>query len=245
MKRLVFIFSMLFVGSLKGQSIKVAVAANLQSIIKVLAQDFNQKTGLTIEPIIGASGNLAAQIKNGAPYDLFLSADMNFPSQLYNEGFSSQKPIVYAKGSLIICSNQDIIIENWGNLLQSGKVVKIAIANPKIAPYGKATEEALTKLDILKNIQPKLVYGESISQVNTYITTGVVDIGFTTQAMVTDQTNKNKLYWKVVDANLYQPIEQGMVVLKSADNNNSVQKFYQYLLSTSAKAIFEQYGYRE
>ncbi len=245
MKRLVFIFSMLFVGSLKGQSIKVAVAANLQSIIKVLAQDFNQKTGLTIEPIIGASGNLAAQIKNGAPYDLFLSADMNFPSQLYKEGFSSQKPIVYAKGSLIICSNQDIGFDNWRDWLKSGKVVKIAIANPKIAPYGKAAEEALTKLDILKSIQQKLVYGESISQVNTYITTGVVDIGFTTQAMVTDQTNKNKLYWKVVDANLYQPIEQGMVVLKSADNNNSVQKFYQYLLSTSAKAIFEQYGYRE
>lgn len=245
MKRLVFIFSMLFFGPLKGQSIKVAVAANLQSIIKVLAQDFNQKTGLTIEPIIGASGNLAAQIKNGAPYDLFLSADMNFPSQLYNEGFSSQKPIVYAKGSLIICSNQDIIIENWGNLLQSGKVVKIAIANPKIAPYGKATEEALTKLDILKNIQPKLVYGESISQVNTYITTGVVDIGFTTKALVMDASNNNKLYWKVVDPKLYQPIEQGMMVLKSADGNNSVQKFYQYLLSPSAKAIFEKYGYRE
>src|SRR5580693_305235 len=91
-----------------AQNLKVAVAANLQSVIKVLGQDFKQKSGIQIEPIVGSSGNLAAQIRNGAPYDVFLSADMTFPETLFKEGFTTKKPVVYAQGSLIICSNQDI-----------------------------------------------------------------------------------------------------------------------------------------
>src|SRR5580692_7651059 len=91
-----------------AQNIKVAVAANLQSVIKVLGQDFKQKTGITIEPIVGSSGNLTTQISNGAPFDVFLSADMGFPETLFKQGFSLKKPVVYAQGSLIICSNQDI-----------------------------------------------------------------------------------------------------------------------------------------
>jgi len=245
MKKLYFIFSFFIFNTISAQSIKVAVAANLQAVIKVLAQDFTQKTGIAIEPIIGASGNLVAQIKNGAPYDLFLSADMSFPNQLYNEGFSTSMPVVYAKGSLIICSTQDLSFDQLGLLLKSGKINKIAIANPKIAPYGKAAEEALTKLDLFSAMQQKLVYGESLSQVNTYITTGAVDAGFTSQALVMDQANKNKLYWKLIDPNLYQPIAQGMVILKNAGNNTAVQKFYQYILSTPAKIIFQQYGYHE
>src|ERR1700728_3226884 len=90
-----------------AQNLKVAVAANLQSVIKVLGQDFKQKTGITIEPIVGSSGNLTTQIRNGAPYDVFLSADMGFPETLFKESFSTKKPVVYAQGSLIICTNQD------------------------------------------------------------------------------------------------------------------------------------------
>ena len=139
-----------------------------------------------------------------------------------------------------------MIKNSWlGLLLKSGKINKIAIANPKIAPYGKAAEEALTKLDLFSAMQQKLVYGESLSQVNTYITTGAVDVGFTSQALVMDQANKNKLYWKLIEPNLYQPIAQGMVILKTAGNNTAVQKFYQYILSTPAKVIFQQYGYHE
>src|ERR1700716_3295208 len=96
-----------------AQNVKVAASANLQSIIKVLGKDFKQKTGITIEPIVGSSGNLTTQMKNGAPYDVFLSADMSFPETLYKEGFSTKKPVVYILGSLIICSNQDIGFENW------------------------------------------------------------------------------------------------------------------------------------
>jgi molybdate transport system substrate-binding protein len=226
-----------------AQNIKVAAAANLQAVIKVLGADFKNKTGITVEPIVGSSGNLVAQIRNGAPYDVFLSADMTFPETLYKEGFSTKKPIVYAQGSLIICSSQDIGFENWERLLLTERVKKIAIANPAIAPYGKAAEETLKDKGILNDIKPKVVTGESISQINTYITTGVADVGFTTQALVKDPANKVKLYYKIIDPKTYSPIEQGMVLLKRAENNKEAEKFYQYILSAPAKAILKEYGY--
>jgi molybdate transport system substrate-binding protein len=228
-----------------AQNLKVAVAANLQSVIKVLGQDFKQKTGIQIEPIVGSSGNLSAQIRNGAPYDIFLSADMSFPETLFKEGFSSKRPVVYARGSLIICSNQDIGFENWERVLMTARIKKIAIANPAIAPYGKAAEETLKDKGILSDIKSKIVYGESISQVNTYITSGVVEVGFTTQALVKDPANKTQLYWKAIDPKTYAPIEQGMVLIKHVDANPDAEKFYQYILGPAAKAILQEYGYHE
>jgi molybdate transport system substrate-binding protein len=226
-----------------AQNLKVAVAANLQSVIKVLGQDFKQKTGLDIEPIVGSSGNLATQVRNGAPFDLFLSADMSFPQTLFKEGFAKKAPVVYASGSLIICSSQNIGLDDWEKLLLGDKVKKIAIGNPAIAPYGKAAIDALQRKGILDDIKPKIVYGESISQVNTYITTGVAEIGFTTQSFIKDAANKSVLYYKVIDPKIYAPIEQGMVKLKHAETNPDADKFYQYILSPAAKVIFEEYGY--
>jgi molybdate transport system substrate-binding protein len=246
MKKIIslFAFILIFTASISAQNIKVAVAANLQAVIKELQADFKSKTGIAIEPIVGSSGNLTTQIKNGAPFDVFLSADMNFPVTLFKDGFSSKKPVVYAQGKLIICSSQDIGFENWERLLLTERVKKIAIANPAIAPYGKAAQEALGKKGILDDIKSKIVSGESISQVNTYITTGVVDVGFTTQALVDDPTNKTKLYWKAIDSKLYGPIEQGIVLLKHAAGNADAEKFYQYVLSAPAKAIFVKFGYK-
>jgi molybdate transport system substrate-binding protein len=242
--KIIFIACLLFSANGFAQTIKVAVAANLQAVIKALGQDFKQKTGVAIEPIIGASGNLTTQVINGAPFDVFLSADMSFPEKLFAGGFSAKKPMVYAQGSLIICSSQDIGFDNWERLLLSSRINKIAIANPAIAPYGKAANEVLKQKGILENVQSKIVTGESISQVNTYITTGVADVGFTTQALVKDPNNKTKLYWRVIDPKSYSPIEQGIVLLKHGEGNADADKFYQYMLSAAAKAILEGYGYR-
>ena len=246
MKRILLIIAgcLLFVDLAFAQNLKVAVAANLQPVIKALQKDFKQKTGMDLEPIVGSSGNLSAQIRNGAPYDIFLSADMSFPETLFKEGFSQKKPVIYAQGSLIICSNQNIGFENWERLLLTNRIKKIAIANPKIAPYGKAAEETLKDKGILDDVQSKVVYGESISQVNTYITSGVVEVGFTTQALVKDPANKTSLFWQVIDPKTYAPIEQGIVILKHANGNADADKFYQYILSPAAKAIFKEYGYR-
>jgi molybdate transport system substrate-binding protein len=244
--RLVFSLAFLFiVSSSFGQNLKVAAAANLQGIIKVLGADFTQKTGIGIDPIIGPSGNLVAQVRNGAPFDVFLSADMSFPQTLYTENLTLGKPIVYAKGSLIICSTQNLGFDNWERMLLTPSVKKIAIANPKIAPYGLAAMEALGKKGIFSEIQSKIVYGESISQVNTYITTGAVDAGFTTQSLIKDAAGKVMLYYKVIDPKTYSPIEQGMVILKHAQGNPAAERFYRYILSEDAKKIFREYGYVE
>ena len=239
-----FVIALLLISASSfAQNLKVAAAANLQGIIKVLQQDFTKKTGIGIDPIISSSGNLVAQIRNGAPFDVFLSADMSFPQTLYTENLTLEKPVVYASGSLIICSTQNLGFENWERLLLTDKIKKIAIANPKIAPYGKAAEEALEKKGILSEIKSKTVYGESISQVNTYITTGSVDVGFTTQALIKDAANTTYLYYKIIDPKLYAPIEQGIVILKHAEGNANAEKFYRYILSADAKRIFKEYGY--
>lgn len=224
---------------------RVAAAANLQSVIKVLQTDFQKRTGIKIEPIIGSSGKLVAQISNGAPYDVFLSADMEYPQKLFKDGFSNQPPVVYALGSLIICDFQELDLKNWPEQLLNANIHKIAIANAKIAPYGRAAEEALTKLNLMQRLKSKLVYGESISQVNTYILTGVATVGFTTQSFVLDGHKKHAFRWEAVDPKLYSPIQQGMVLIthKDAKNSKSAQQFYQYMLSTPAKNILKKYGY--
>jgi molybdate transport system substrate-binding protein len=226
-----------------AQNLKVAVAANLQGVIKVLAKDFKEKTGIVVEPIVGSSGNLSAQIKNGAPFDLFLSADMSFPEILYKEGFSLKAPAVYAYGKLIICSIQNIGFENWERVLLSQRIKKIAIANPSIAPYGKAAEESLKLKGIQDDIRSKIVTGESIAQINTYITTGVVDVGFTAKALVKDAEGKTTLYWKEIDPKSYTPIKQEMIILKRTKENANALKFYEYMLSPAAEAILKEYGY--
>ena len=243
-KRALILLCLLLVSAASfAQNLKVAAAANLQSIIKVLGADFTKKTGIGIDPIIGSSGNLTTQITNGAPFDIFLSADMSFPQKLYDGGFATAKPVVYASGILIICSTKNLGFDNWERLLLTPAIKKVAIANPAIAPYGKAAEESLTLKGILSEIHSKLVTGESISQVNTYITTGVVNVGFTTQALVKDLEGKQTIYWKAIDPKSYSPIQQGIVILKHADGNADAMKFYQYILSADAKKIFKDYGY--
>ena len=240
-----FVVLLCNVFALSAQTLKVAVAANLQSVIKVLAADFNKKSGIVIEPIIGSSGNLTTQIKNGAPFYVFLSADMSFPQSLFKDGFTLAEPKVYASGSLIICSDENIDFKHWETTLLNPSVFKIAIANPAVAPYGKAAQEALTKLDLYDKITDKIVTGESIAQINTFITTGAVSLGFTSLSF-TKEPNVGKLYWKAIDKSLYSPIEQGMVIIKQtpADQMAAAKAFYDYMLSGRAKAILKSFGYQ-
>jgi molybdate transport system substrate-binding protein len=227
-----------------AQNIKVAIAANLQPVMKDLQKDFKKQTGIDVDAISGPSGGLTTQIKNGAPFDVFLSADTDFPRELFKSGFAGKKPVVYAKGVLIICSAQKIDFTNWAKLLPKAAIKKIAIGNPAIAPYGKAAAETLNKAGIYETVKPKIVLGESITQVNTYIVTGVVQAAFTTLSLVKDANNKTPLYWKIINPKTYSPIEQGMVLLKHAEHNTQAEKFYSYILSPSAKKIFIKYGYQ-
>lgn len=250
MQKVLILFFLIFfsIAEVIGQSqpLRLAVAANAQFVIKALQADFKNKTGIETEAITGSSGNLTTQIKNGAPYDVFLSADINFPENLFKEGFGATKPKEYALGSLIICSNQNLELKNWQPLLTSGGIKKIAIANPALAPYGKAAEEALRHYGLWDKVNTKLVFGESISQVNTYITTGVATVGFTTEALMYEYADKSKLRWMKIDEKVYAKIRQGMIVLSHSRKGNyeKAMKFFDYISSSAAKKILKQFGYR-
>ncbi|GGH11148.1 molybdate ABC transporter substrate-binding protein [Mucilaginibacter phyllosphaerae] len=238
-----FTFFALFIFNADAQNVTVAIAANLQPVMKDLQRDFKIRSQIDLDIISGSSGNLATQIRNGAPYDVFLSADTEFPEALQKDGFTIKNAAVYAQGVLIICSTQNLHLKNWNQLLPLNNINKIAIGNPAIAPYGKAAQQALNKAGIYNKVKNKIVFGESIAQVNTYITTGVVQAGFTTLSLIKDVSNKTPLYYQIISANHYQPIAQAMVVLKNAKNKSAAIAFYQYLLSAPAKKIFKAYGY--
>ncbi|MFD0795668.1 molybdate ABC transporter substrate-binding protein [Mucilaginibacter litoreus] len=225
------------------QSVKVAVAANLQPVMRTIKTDFKSSTGVNIDIISGPSGNLAAQIRNGAPFDVFLSADTDFPLSLQHDGFGLTPVKIYAQGVLIICSKQRLDLSKWQQLVLTAGIKKIAIANPAIAPYGRATKQALNQMNMYDKLKTKLVFGESISQVNTYVITGTVQAGFTTLSLIKDASNKTPLYYSVISPKSYTPIEQGMLLLKHARGNASAEKFYRYILSSSARKIFKQFGY--
>ncbi|WP_443938484.1 molybdate ABC transporter substrate-binding protein [Pedobacter sp. MW01-1-1] len=239
-----FLCMFFFSAHAPAQPLRVAVAANAQGLIKKLQADFKKKTGIEMEIILGASGKLTAQIMNGAPYDLFLSADTEFPAKLYTAGFGLKTPKIYALGSLIVCGKMDAELKNWQKLLSSPAVTKIAIANAKLAPYGKAAEEALAFYK-LSAVQSKLVYGESISQVNTYILQAVVEVGFTTESFLYDAMDKSKLRWTRVDSKSYRKIEQSVILLRHAKTaeRDAANKFYEYLSSAAAKKIIAHSGY--
>jgi molybdate transport system substrate-binding protein len=241
-----FLVLLVFLGNqIVAQPLRIAVAANAQGLIKKLQADFKKKTGIATEVIIGSSGKLFTQIKNGAPYDLFLSADTSFPNQLYSDGFGVKKPIVYALGSLIICGSKELDVNNWQNILISPKVKKIAIANPKTAPYGKAAEESLLFYKLNEKVKPKLIQGESISQVSTYLQTGAVSIGFTTEAFLYENSNKSHLKWARIDQSSYSPIAQGAILLKHAQKEQLAEatRFFNYLSTPAARKIISSNGY--
>ena len=225
-----------------AQNLKVAAASNLKLVIKDLADDFKQKTGITIETTIGPSGSLAAQIKGGGPFEVFLSADMDYPESLFKAGLSSKEPASYAEGKLIVCSKQDVGIQNWLTVLKTDKVKKIGVPNPATSPYGKAAEEALNKKAIYADVKPKIVYAEGSSEVNASVFSGANDVGFTSQSVIKDTTAQ--LFFKVIDPDAYTKLSQGIVVLKKGESNPSAQKFYDYILSADAKSIFQMYGYQ-
>ncbi|WP_028297384.1 molybdate ABC transporter substrate-binding protein [Olivibacter sitiensis] len=251
MRRICWVFFWVFAccffqWKLLAQPLRLAVSANAQFVIGQLQSDFQERTGIATEAIISSSGKLAAQILNGAPYDLFLSADMYFPEKVAQAGFGLTAVKVYAYGRLIVASQTIQPIAKWEELLKSGRINKLAIADPKLAPYGKAAEEVLKHYGLLEKVTPKLVYGESISQVNIYLTNGAVDLAFTTEALVHEGGNKHRLYWARVDESLYSKIEQGVLICQYAKGNRLEQAkaFLDYLSSASAKRIFQDYGYQ-
>jgi len=225
--------------------ITVAGAANVQFTLEDLKAEFTRETGVDVKTVIGSSGKLTAQIENGAPFDVFLSADMKYPAKLYKDGFSAQVPQVYANGALVLWTMKDLDLPQGVGVLSKTGIQKIALADPKLAPYGREAVKALQFYKLYGSLEKKLVYGESISQVNLFITTGAAEIGFTAKSIVLAPDMKNKGKWVEVPAGSYKPIAQGVIVLKYGRQHHSQEahEFYDFLFSAPAKAIFKKYGY--
>jgi len=210
----------------------VAAAANVQYVMNELVKDFENSTGIKTDIILNSSGKLTAQIKEGAPYDVFVSADMKYPQELYKSGYAVDSPKVYANGLLVLWTTQTGIKPGIDlQVLTSGSVKKIAIANPETAPYGVASVEAMNYYKVYDKVKDKLVYGESISQTNQYITSGSADIGFTAKSIVLSDEMKGKGSWVDINRKAYKSISQGAVILKHGNETNidAAKKFYDYL----------------
>ena len=231
----------------------VAVSANAQYVVNDLIQQFAKETGAHITSVIGSSGTLTAQIKNGAPFDLFLSADTAYPGVLWRDGYAVDSPRVYGFGTLVMWTSNGRDLSLGMESLRGAKVKTIAIANPQNAPYGAAAVEALEKSLLWETVKSKIVYGESISQVNQYVDIRAVDVGFTSASVVLSEQLKGKGTWKEVERSLYSPIPQAAILLNSelmdsvgsglVDKKKIAKQFYDFLFSVKAKEIFQRFGY--
>jgi len=226
--------------------INIAVAANVSYAIDEIKAEFRKvHPDIKVVTTLGSSGKLVAQIRNGAPYGLFMSANMKYPQALYDEKIAVTRPVVYAQGALAYFSVGEQEFSKGIELLKEEKIRKIAVANPKTAPYGMAAVEAMKRAKVYDEVTSKFVYAESISQTVSYAMIAA-DIGIIAKSSL--YSTKMRQYqegvnWAAVDSRLYTPIEQGVVLLKGADTNTDYKVFYDFILSGKAKTIFKKYGY--
>jgi molybdate transport system substrate-binding protein len=240
-----FLLVFLSVNAFAGE-LTVAVAANVQYTFEELKAEFEKQTGINIKSISGSSGKFTAQIENGAPFDVFLSADMDYPKTLAKEGLTFNDPKVYAYGTLVLWTLNDIDLSRGMAVLNDSSIKKIAVAVPNTAPYGRQAVNALKHENLYAQVNKKLVYGESIAQVNQFITTQAADIGFTATSVVLAANMKEKGRWIEVSPDVYDPIAQGAVILKHAEKEHleEAKTFFDFLYSGKAGEIFKRYGYK-
>lgn len=239
---IIFLLALLFPFKSFSQGLRVAVAANAQFVTQALKEVFTRETDIPVTLIVSSSGKLTAQIRQGAPYDVFLSADMKYPENLYKGGFTTGKPEIYAYGKLVLWTLDDTKPLKDIKSVTDASLKAIAVANPQTAPYGVAAIEALKKTGIYDAVKSKIVFGESIAQVNQYLLSKSADMAFTAKSVVLSPAMKDKGKWVEINKNLYNPIAQGVVILKRA-HINAARKFYHFLFSKRAESIFKNYGY--
>ena len=232
-------------GSACADTLTVAVAANVQYAFGALQAAFEKQSGHRVQSIFGSSGKLVTQITLGAPFDVFLSADTDYPAALQKAGFADAVPVVYARGALVLWSLKPVDLNDWQRTLAGDQVRRIALPNPDTAPYGREAVRAIAASGLTAALQPKLVIAESVSQANQYVHSQSVDAGFTARSVVQSQAMRGVGKWVEISPHLYQPIAQAMLVTGygARTHPQAAQQFLQFMLSPPAREILASNGY--
>ena len=243
-----FFSIVLFLAAASSQAhaadVNVAVAANFTAPMQKIAQIFEQDTGHKAVLSFGATGNFYAQIKNGAPFQVFLAADDTTPLKLEKEDMTvGGQRFTYATGKLVLWSKQPGFVDDKGAVLQSGNFQRIAVANPKLAPYGVAAIETMTKMGVLAQLQPKIVQGENIAQTYQFVATENAQLGFVALSQVFLDGRITQGSGWIVPSNLHAPIRQDAVLLQKGKDNPAATALLTFLKGDKAAAIIRSFGY--
>ena len=233
-------------GAARAQVIRVAAAADLKFAMQDVAAQFEKKTGTKVDVTYGSSGNFFSQLQNGAPFDLFFSADIDYPRKLEAAGLVEPGTLYeYAIGRIAIWTpagaKVDVSSQGWNTLLDAS-VQKIAIANPEHAPYGRAAVAALQKAGIYEQVKSKLVYGENISQAAQFVQSGNAQAGLVAMSLAVSPGMAEGKRWEI-PADMHPPIEQAVILMKAAAKKEAARAFLEFVKSNSGRATLAKYGF--
>jgi molybdate transport system substrate-binding protein len=247
LKQLVVLLALLFTGAYaRAQAVKIAAAADLKFAMTELASQFEKQSGAKLDVTYGSSGNFLTQIQNGAPFDLFFSADSEYPKKLEAVGLAEPGTLrEYAVGHIVIWTPRDSGIDaakaGWQSLLDQ-RVKKIAIANPEHAPYGRAAVTAMREAGIYEQVKDKLVYGENISQAAEFVQSGNAQVGIVALSLAISPAMKNGNKWQI-PADSYPPIKQTAVVLRASKNKDAARRFLDFVSGPQGREILQRSGF--
>lgn len=239
-----FFLLLTLLADVRADTVNVAVASNFIMPAQEIARQFEHATGHKIKISTGSSGKFFAQIKNGAPFQVLLSADTQTPSSLLKEGLAiPSTQITYAIGKLVLWSANAVLIQGNDAVLDGNKFNKIAIANPELAPYGRAAIETLKQTGKYKHIQTKIVWGENIAQTHQFVLSGNAELGFVSASQVMHDGKLIQGSAWIVPEFLHAPIRQDAVLLNKAKDSIAARAFLNFLTSNKAQDIIQQFGY--
>ena len=244
LRPLILSSAVLLAGVAHADEVAVAVAANFTAPMQKIAAQFEKDTGHKAVLSFGATGKFYAQINNGAPFGILLAADDTTPEKIAKEGKGvDASRFTYAIGQLVLWSKQAGYVDNQGAVLKTGNYQHIAIANPKLAPYGLAAMETLNKLGLTAQVQPKTVLGENIGQTYQFAASGNAQLGFVALSQVMEDGKIREGSAWIVPSSMHEPIRQDAIVLNSAKDNAAAKALMDYLKGDKARAIIQSYGY--
>lgn len=244
MRTLGLLLALLLPLSGRAEEITIAAAADLQYAMQVLIDEYRRSDpGTQIRAVYGSSGTFNAQIAQGAPFDLYFSADISYPQALHASGLAASEVVPYARGRLVLWSaREDVGMLSWTDLQQE-RFRRIAIANPLHAPYGKRAEEVLQALGLLDSLRTKLVLGDNIAQTLQFVQTGSADIGIVALSLVAAPALRGKGWYQLVPEDLHAPLLQGFIVTRRAADNAAARRFAAFMATTQAQDILSAYGF--